>query len=1282
MILTHALSGIARSGATRAGYPVLQGAKLPLYALANIARAGATRSNYHSPQPFLSVGGIHRAWTHPAGEGVLAQSLTKADQLSGTPDTLTFTARGWVPIEGADVVLTLGSVNNLRREFGGTVLSTTHRYVGKPAAANMLYDVSAIDYTWSLNRYKVSGSYTGATVGAVAASLMASAPSGYALVVDADIAREFLDQITFTEQALGDALTQLVKRVGGEYLCDYLKVVHLFFENTTITAPTLVNAVHPSLASIQWTRDLSQVATRVYGNFGGSNTLDAIAPGASLLPVETAAWYQPEGGRVLVGQQRITYGGLDAGGGGSLVGPGASPSAAPTVSLQPGAGVDLGAHDYAVSFKTALGESLPGPRVTVQVGVFVPPTTAPLGGQPGPGANGPDPGAHDYAVSFVISTGETTPGPRVTLSTDLTPPPTVAPTPDAVNAGNGPEDGGHDYAITFLTATGETPPSAIGGQASTFTVPAPTSAVAGGAAIPTANGLPIGRYDYACTQVVGPGETTLGPLTTIDTTPPSGSGWPLLPLAPPTVAPVVTLGNRGSANIPWASGYAMHVVVSYRTPTGETTVGPVGSVMIPGAQGGVWQGVLEVGGIVTGPPGTQYRQLYSYGDPRDGTQTVYVHGVYDNTTVARYLGAGDYSIGNQTSQSGEVGPKTNTATIPAPAMVPIVNMPTTSDPRITGHRLYRRVNGGAGLALVRQFPPGVAQFGIGAPVLGGLRAAVSGSGPGPLSPGAYAYCVTWVTPEGESTPSPVTNAVTIINPAVQGRIDLYNLPLPASDSGVTARKLYRTAANGSVFKLVASLDLTVPSGQYTDALGDAGLGATAPTANSTGDHVLALGAGAPNTNTGFVRAIHLTGIQTSSSAAGASSRKLYRRSVDATLGLRYVTTIPDNTSTTYTDTTPNAALGASPPTVNTAARRQIPLSKIPIGNELVTARKVYRTVANASGGVLKLVATIGDNTTTTLLDTVTDAALGADALAVGSAQAAQVAIAAIPLGAPSVIARVLYRTKANAPQLQLLWTFDDNTTTTALDSSPDAYLGALPPPADTSGLQQPSGYVLVGSTSLPCATVAAFRSTGGWALVGSQNVRYTGISGNALLGIPASGPGAILATIAWNTTAVAAAMLTGIPTSGVGAIQYQTLKGDPVNVFVQVDDLAAQAAVRAQLVGSDGIIEDEIQDGRLSYTEGLARCRARLDLLGALDSDGKVGVITVSYVCRDINTQAGAMVSIYLGPPVNLRAELRIQRVSVARFNVPHLNPTYTVEASSLRFSAEEMLRLVRQGAL
>jgi hypothetical protein len=1023
MKLTNAVSGIARAGATRSGYPVLMGARVPLYALSNVARSGATRSNYVGTKTYINIGGIDYGWGHVGvGVGVLAESLTKNDAINNTPVTLQFTARGWIPVEGADVVITLGSRNNQGRLFGGTILSTRHRYVGDdPIARNMLYDVSCIDYSWALDRRKVSGNYTNASVAAIVASLMTWAPSGYTTRVDPDIGAEILDQITFTEQGLSSAFAQLAKRVGGDFLCDFSKVVHLFFDNTALAPPSIVNSVHPSLANLQFTRDLSQVATRVLGSFGGSNALDQIAPGAALLPVETAAWYLTAGGVVLVGQQRVSYSGIVVGGGGSLVGPGAAPTGKPNATLLPGGGVDVGSHDYAVTYQTATGESIPGPRLTLPVGVFLPPPTAPTPGAPGGGATGPDPGVHDYAVSFVISTGETVPGPRAVGSTDLTPPPDTGPTPDRVDPGPGPDPGTHDYAVAFVTATGATPAGPIGSQVTTGLIQTPIGAPSSG----------------------------------------------------PTVTE--TAGSDG------VFGGAYHAYVTFVTAAGETTVGPgvpFNAVLWPNNR-------IDLSNVPRGPNGTTARNVYT---KADSTSYVFVNTIPDNTSTTYHL-----TSGTQYSTSGQIGPPSNTA----------------------------------------------------------------GTSP---SPG---------------------------------------------------------------------------------------------------------------------QTVHLSGIPTG--PAAVTGRALYRRSGGQ--GLRWVTTIAGNGATTYTDTTPNASLGGAPQSNNTATLRQIPLTAIPLGNSLVTARKVYRTPANSGGGPLKLVATIADNTTTTLLDTVTDAALGAAALTVGTAQAAQVQLSAIPLGAAAVTARVIYRSKAGLSPLQRLATLADNTTTAYLDVIADAALGAVAPVSDTSGLQQPTGNVFAGSPTLPCASVAAFLPTGGWAIVGGINVRYTGISGNALLGIPATGPGAITATINFNTTAVAAAMLTGIPTTGLGVIKYPILKGDPVNVFVQVDNLAAQAAVRVQLPGSDGVIEDELQDGRLSYLEGVDRCQARLDLLSALDSEGKVGVITVAYTCRDVNTIAGATATINLGPPINLRGDFLIQRVGVTQFNIPNLNPTYTVEASSIRFSAEEMLRLLRQGA-
>jgi hypothetical protein len=1134
MILTKAIAGIARSNATRAGYPVLVGQKVPLYALSNVGRSGATRSNYVGTRTFISVGGVQR------GAGILSESLTKSDQLNATPDTVAFTARGWIPVEGADVVITRGSINNPRREFGGTVLRTTHRYVGQyPIDRNMVYDVSCIDYTWGLDRRKVSGDYKQASIGAIAASLLTYAP-GYTLLVDPDIAAEILDEITFTEQAVSAALTQLVKRVGGDYLCDYSKVVHLFFSNTAITPPAIVNAVHPTLADLAWTRDLSQVVTRVLGNFGGSTALDAIGPGETLLPVDTAAWYLAAGGTVLVDQQRVTYGGVVGSGGGSLVGPGAAPTGAPNASLQPGAGVDVGTHDYAVTFKTAAGESIPGPRVTVPVGLFLAPTTAPTLGTPGPGASGPDPGAHDYAVSFVISGGETVPGPRVAVSTTLTPPPDTGPTPDAVTLGPGPDPGQHDYAVGFGTATGSTPPGPIGGQITTGPLTPPQAPTASAPTL--GNGPDAGNHVYAVTFTTASGETTIG----------YNSNYPLtddIPMPAPG-APTIT-ATVAAGGVTLSAGHSYFYVAFVTASGGTTLVGPYYDLSVPAYNSYRLDFVIPLG-----PVNTTARLIYLMG-----------------TTTPGQIGMG-WTLND------------NTTTTYA--------MLTEAD---------------------------------------------------------FEAKFTW----GYSLPTANTAGLT-----PRHVITLTNIPI--GPSGTTGRKLYRSKKNVSTFNLLATLANNSAT-TYVDTIADAALGAAPPTVS-----------------TALAQTVHLSSIPrgTGANAAAVTARNLFRRSGGA--GLRYLTTIWDNTTTTYVDTTPNASLGAAATAGNSATLRVIPLTEIPLGNSLVLSRKVYRTPANTGGGTLKLVATIADNTTTVFTDTVNDASLGAAALTVGTAQAAQVALSAIPLGAAAVTARALYRTKTGLSQLQLLATLADNTTTTYLDVKADATLGANAPVSDTSTLQQPQGNVLAGSPTLPCASVAAFPPSGGWAIVGSQNVRYTGISGNALLGIPATGPGAITATINWNTTAVAAAMLTGIPATGIGAIQYQILKGDPVNIFVQVDDLDAQAAVRAQLPGSDGIIEDEIQDGRLSYTEGRARCQARLDLLGARDSDGKVGVVTVSYICRDTNTQAGATVTVNLGPPINLRGDYLIQRVTVGQFHIPHLPPTYTVEASSLRFTAEDLLRVIRQG--
>jgi hypothetical protein len=325
-----------------------------------------------------------------------------------------------------------------------------------------------------------------------------------------------------------------------------------------------------------------------------------------------------------------------------------------------------------------------------------------------------------------------------------------------------------------------------------------------------------------------------------------------------------------------------------------------------------------------------------------------------------------------------------------------------------------------------------------------------------------------------------------------------------------------------------------------------------------------------------------------------------------------------------------------------------------------------------NGSQLKLVMDIGDNVTRNVTDTLADASLGANAPTVATATAAQVALSGIPVGAASVTARKIYRTVAGgAAPYKLLATLADNVTTTYLDALADASLGANAPSGDTSGLKQPDGQVLAGASTLLVAGAAAFRVTGGWALLpGGQNVRYTGISGNSLIGIPPSGIGAVLATINYNATVTAAPALEGIPASGVGAVVIVVKSGDPINLVVQVDDAPAQAQLAA-VIGGDGVQEAYLQDNRISETEARARAAAALTLRRTVEE-------TIHYESRDRLTQSGTTIAVNLPLPTNMAGSYKVQQVTISGFEIPTLPPVRTVEASSNRFTFEDLLRLAR----
>ncbi len=512
---------------------------------------------------------------------------------------------------------------------------------------------------------------------------------------------------------------------------------------------------------------------------------------------------------------------------------------------------------------------------------------------------------------------------------------------------------------------------------------------------------------------------------------------------------------------------------------------------------------------------------------------------------------------------------------------------------------------------------------------------------GSVDPGNHSYSVTFVNATGETTPSPVSNVVTIsviASPSVAPNYDF--------------------ATGGGADNL--------PTGLYSwyyTFVGQAGETLVSPSL--------------PATTVSVTTSVHLKNI--AAGPTGTVARKIYRSTIGGS-GAFYVGTISDNTTTTFTDSVADGSLGVAAPSSNTAVTfGQVPLTGIPLGDATVTARKIYR--ASDAPGTKKLLATISDNATTTFTDTLAEASIpGTVAPTVNTATANRVSLSAIPIGAAAVTQRWLYRTVAGGSQLKLLAVIADNTTTTYADSTADASLGANVPTSDTSGLQQPAGQVLPGQTTLLSAGVGYATASGGWVVIGNgtQAIRYTGISGNTLTGIPATGIGAIIAPITYNSTVTAAPCLTGIPATGTGSIIYAINKGDPVNLLVQVDDTAAQAVLSALLDplnllgGAAGIREDYIQDGRIAETEARARGTAQLALMSRAQ-------LSVTYTVEDPLTASGRTISIDLPAPASVTSDLTIQRVTISNFReAATFFPDYAVEASSVRMSFDDLLRLFR----
>lgn len=115
-------------------------------------------------------------------------------------------------------------------------------------------------------------------------------------------------------------------------------------------------------------------------------------------------------------------------------------------------------------------------------------------------------------------------------------------------------------------------------------------------------------------------------------------------------------------------------------------------------------------------------------------------------------------------------------------------------------------------------------------------ATVASQGPGNVTTGTHSYVYTWVTAHGETTPSPASSVVTVVDASTQGQVQL-TLPTSA-EPGVTAARVYRTVAGDAGSRLLVG-EFAIAGHSLTgitvyDNVADGSLGAAAPATNTAG----------------------------------------------------------------------------------------------------------------------------------------------------------------------------------------------------------------------------------------------------------------------------------------------------------------------------------------------------------------------------------------------------------------------------------------------------------------
>ena len=394
---------------------------------------------------------------------VRVNSIQITDALNEAPNTAMFVVNSTPPAIGTDVRIGLQNTLAENLLFAGTVKSTEQYYEGKPA--NPAWSVRCDDYTFLINRRRVVGTWTNVSASQVATEIVQRFTAGFSTGGIAGGLPAIT--VTFTGETVMDALTQ-VANLAGAYAGgpDYNRTVWLFVTDPR-PAPLPVVATSPLLmmqSPVTRTLDATQTRTRVIVQgasvsvSGPDDTL--IDTSFGQIPLAESTIFAPgESGQVLTDDaQVVNYSDVIPGQLATTVrGNVPSPTSAPLAQIATGkaGGLD-GTYFWKVAFANQYGETPVGPPTAPPLTVSAFPTPPAI---LAPGQTfsslGPLVGTYQYAVTFVTALGETLPSGRASFTATAVAPPASLSVVTASGAGKLLPGQIYRYRCAYLTTYGE-----------------------------------------------------------------------------------------------------------------------------------------------------------------------------------------------------------------------------------------------------------------------------------------------------------------------------------------------------------------------------------------------------------------------------------------------------------------------------------------------------------------------------------------------------------------------------------------------------------------------------------------------------------------------------------------------------------------------------------------------------------------------------------------------------------------------------------------------------------